>query len=455
MDTSSAIDAGFHLFRRKRLAALAPGEAEPDFEDEWDDLTLSERRPYVEEAMIAAGSVAVSSPTQQPKPTSAPGSAAPAQAGSPTISASAEPPQPGGTAIHLIARPPQPGSPPAVTSSKPVSDMPVVRIATAPMVDLPSEAGRSTKRPAPEPRHTEANRAHKSPSATKKPKRPKTAYELWKRVQPAPSDGEDDESPNLEELSDKAITSVLKLLQCDTDGCSGRSALLARARETIERVGAPKWRRAGHELDLREMWKAMDDTQKRPFEQEAAAAKEAYETTKQFAKPNAVSDGGTSSHEAGDGGPHNSKWQPTKKRQSSNSDSSATPLPAKQRLKLAASAAFRDASDGDASDLGGAVHGRGRARGGRGRGRGRARSMKEVSEEPCPEFGDGWIRQSRERIASAEGKHVDHYYFSPSGEMFNSRIKVKSARHPRPPSMLHMSKGQAWIVSLLAPEFKR
>ena len=54
--------------------------------------------------------------------------------------------------------------------------------------------------------------------------------------------------------------------------------------------------------------------------------------------------------------------------------------------------------------------------------KGPKKSSKETSEQTCPEFGEGWIRMSRQRGEST--KHVDHYYVSPDGKTFNSRPKV-------------------------------
>ena len=46
----------------------------------------------------------------------------------------------------------------------------------------------------------------------------------------------------------------------------------------------------------------------------------------------------------------------------------------------------------------------------------------------CPEFGEGWTRKSRKRPErDNSGKpvnHVDHYFISPDGQSFNSRVKV-------------------------------
>ena len=41
-------EEGFLAFVQEKRAQLPPGAEEPDWEDEWDDLTLAQKAPYVE-----------------------------------------------------------------------------------------------------------------------------------------------------------------------------------------------------------------------------------------------------------------------------------------------------------------------------------------------------------------------------------------------------------------------
>jgi len=329
--STDAVAKGYELFERQRRSALAPSAAEPDYEDEWDDMTLAERKPFVEAALAANKASAAASPKAAADSSRAPKRAAP-----------------GGS----------------------------------------SGGGASS-------------------GAVRKSKRPKTAFELWKREQPPQPDGSDDETPDLGALTDRQLENILKLVGDDPSAGAGRSDLMHRAGAAISRVGACKWRRAEQEWGLRSAWKAMAPEGRMPYEQRAAAAKEEYE-----------------------GGEEKKKQPPAKKRPAAADSpgtsalaSNGTPLPAKQRLKLAAASASRDGANAESSDKkkGGkaTVGGGGKARGG---GAGAERPM---TEEPCPEFGAGWMRQSRERVnGDVPTKHVDHSYMSPTGESFNSRLKV-------------------------------
>ena len=40
-------EEGFLAFVQEKRAQLPPGAEEPDWEDEWDDLTLAQKAPYV------------------------------------------------------------------------------------------------------------------------------------------------------------------------------------------------------------------------------------------------------------------------------------------------------------------------------------------------------------------------------------------------------------------------
>ena len=56
---------GLDVFTAERRKNLAPGVEEPDWEDEWDDLTLQQQAPYVERATAASQAPA---PAPPPKP---------------------------------------------------------------------------------------------------------------------------------------------------------------------------------------------------------------------------------------------------------------------------------------------------------------------------------------------------------------------------------------------------
>ena len=56
---------GLDVFTAERRENLAPGVEEPDWEDEWDDLTLQQQAPYVERATAASQAPA---PAPPPKP---------------------------------------------------------------------------------------------------------------------------------------------------------------------------------------------------------------------------------------------------------------------------------------------------------------------------------------------------------------------------------------------------
>ena len=49
---------------------------------------------------------------------------------------------------------------------------------------------------------------------------------------------------------------------------------------------------------------------------------------------------------------------------------------------------------------------------------------KEVTEEPAPQIGEGWIRQSIARSSGGKSR-VDHYYVSPGGRKFRSMPEVQ------------------------------
>lgn len=138
----------FEIFEQERRSSLAPGEREPDYEEEWDDFTLSERKPYFERAE-ATGAVAAG-----------------------------------------VAR--------SVTEGA-----------------KPRPSSRPPKRPAPEPVTTGCGGgvgvSVKSPTMGNKAstKRPKTAFELWKREQPDRGDGGDEEeTPDVGALSDRRLGEV-------------------------------------------------------------------------------------------------------------------------------------------------------------------------------------------------------------------------------------------------------
>ena len=46
-----AEEAAFDLFVRERRAQLGAGEEEPDWEDEWDDLTMREQSEFLARTM--------------------------------------------------------------------------------------------------------------------------------------------------------------------------------------------------------------------------------------------------------------------------------------------------------------------------------------------------------------------------------------------------------------------
>ena len=43
---------------------------------------------------------------------------------------------------------------------------------------------------------------------------------------------------------------------------------------------------------------------------------------------------------------------------------------------------------------------------------------------PCPELGAGWRRVSKARTGASAGKHMEHFWVSPSGRRFNTRVKA-------------------------------
>ena len=47
-------EEAFQAFVREQRAQRPPGAEEPDWEDEWDDLTLAQKAPYVQNATAAA-----------------------------------------------------------------------------------------------------------------------------------------------------------------------------------------------------------------------------------------------------------------------------------------------------------------------------------------------------------------------------------------------------------------
>merc|ERR1740130_14893 len=57
--------SGLTVFTAEKKAKLAPGAEDPDWEDEWDDLTLQQQAPYVERATAASQAPA---PAPPPKP---------------------------------------------------------------------------------------------------------------------------------------------------------------------------------------------------------------------------------------------------------------------------------------------------------------------------------------------------------------------------------------------------
>ena len=62
---ATGLASGLAVFTAEKRAKLAPGVEEPDWEDEWDDLTLQQQAPYIERATAVSQAPA---PAPPPKP---------------------------------------------------------------------------------------------------------------------------------------------------------------------------------------------------------------------------------------------------------------------------------------------------------------------------------------------------------------------------------------------------
>ena len=62
---AASMASGLAVFTAEQKSKLASGAEEPDWEDEWDDLTLQQQAPYVERATAASQAPA---PAPSPKP---------------------------------------------------------------------------------------------------------------------------------------------------------------------------------------------------------------------------------------------------------------------------------------------------------------------------------------------------------------------------------------------------
>ena len=77
------VESGFAPWLADQKAKLAPGAEEPDWEDEWDDLTLQQKAPYVERSAAASQAPAPAPPAPKPKPAPAPAASSPRPVASP------------------------------------------------------------------------------------------------------------------------------------------------------------------------------------------------------------------------------------------------------------------------------------------------------------------------------------------------------------------------------------
>merc|ERR1740130_355616 len=233
--------SGLTVFTAEKKAKLAPGAEDPDWEDEWDDLTLQQQAPYVERATAASQAPA---PAPPPKP-------AVAQA-----------------PVRVPAAPPSPRPAASPAKPKPASS---------------SGAGPSGSKPSPMDSPSGKSRKFSKSGELRKPR---SAFELFASQQRRQaSDSErslDDEPPDLGQVAEERLRGIVRELdpEADLDEYNSRGELLGYCGQLLSVSGPGKWRRAEQRLEHREQWRRLPQPQQDGFEREATHDREVYERAK-------------------------------------------------------------------------------------------------------------------------------------------------------------------------------
>lgn len=419
---------GFLLFVKEvRASGKARGANDEELFEDWEELAPAKQREYNDRAQRKAANAAAKKPPTATKTEAGGGVGA---VHSPRDAARKGSGSSTGTTSNTAPIQPNRGCV-SSTSSTLAAVAPLKKFKHVAMAPLPT------------------------PTAGQPPKKPRPAFDLYvlKAFSELKAEACAEAPIDLGLMTDERLRTVCRLVFANSryDADKSRNDLVSEVSQYLAEGGKARLRfkKAAVQADAKTMWKAMSDTEKLPYEEQAAAEKQAFrlaveqETAAAAAAPSSdkqlkeersekpSTSSAANVGSSGDG--HNALLHGVKKRKQpattrtkaakeQGSVESGEDRPLKGLKKVAAAkakekevgGAKRKHDDKDDKE-GGGVKGK--------------EAAPIVEEFHCPELGLGWRCVSKRRVGSGGGgsKHVDKYYVDPDGKQYNSRLKALKA----------------------------